>query len=394
MGLGDVGRAVDFLRRKGVGGLGRRLRAEMMWPKTAVGRALNSVLRPAASLVGPAGSLVDRGTLVAFYDLETMPLTGDAAWFACAAALRAREAGLQRIVFVVVPDGGTLRIETDEYLTLVDAAARKARVHDFLLPIFRSIDACAGAAVLPAREAAWSYVREARTSRFPVGYLPSMPVVPGRDPATDNAVVGDLLAAARAGAPVTALNASLDMLGAAREWIQARFGDRRVVTITLRDYAYAPERNSDLESWARLAAWLNDSGLVPVVLPDHAHRALPEAPGFAGFPHCFPAVWSLPFRLALYEVAHLNLGVNNGPMALCWLNSRVRSLTFKLAARAEHTEMEAYQAKLGFEPGKQLPFGNPFQRWIWADDDFDTLIRETQRMLGEIDLSATTRSTS
>jgi hypothetical protein len=85
------------------------------------------------------------------------------------------------------------------------------------------------------------------------------------------------------------------------------------------------------------------------------------------------AAMVLGLRMALYERAYLNLGVNNGPMGLCWLNDRTRYITFKmLSDAAPHTTPE-YMEFLGFKIGESLPFATPWQRWVWQDDELDVI---------------------
>ena len=91
--------------------------------------------------------------------------------------------------------------------------------------------------------------------------------------------------------------------------------------------------------------------------------------------------------MALYERAYLNLGVNSGPMGLCWLNARSRDLTFKIITAAPQTT-KASMRHYGFEIGKSLPFATPYQRWVWENDDLDVIEREFAAMAARIDRGA------
>ena len=61
------------------------------------------------------------------------------------------------------------------------------------------------------------------------------------------------------------------------------------------------------------------------------------------------AAWSVGLRMALYQRAFLNLGVNTGPMGLCWLNETTRYATCKMATPGvPQTTPESFR-HLGFE---------------------------------------------
>ena len=77
---------------------------------------------------------------------------------------------------------------------------------------------------------------------------------------------------------------------------------------------------------------------------------------------CSEAAINLGLRMALYERAYVNLGVNNGPMGLCWLNDRTRYVTFKMLTDAVPQTTPEYMRHLGYEIGEQLPGAKPWQQ--------------------------------
>lgn len=79
--------------------------------------------------------------------------------------------------------------------------------------------------------------------------------------------------------------------------------------------------------------------------------------------------------MALYQRAYLNLGVNGGPMGLCWLNSETRYITFRMLTPSVPQTTPEYMRSLGFEPGQSLPFATSFQRWLWDEPDKAAVIR-------------------
>jgi hypothetical protein len=85
--------------------------------------------------------------------------------------------------------------------------------------------------------------------------------------------------------------------------------------------------------------------------------------------------------MALYERAFINLGVNNGPMGLCWLNARTRYITLRMRTEAVAQTTLAYISSLGFEPYQSLPFATPFQKLLWDEPDtVDVIHREFNLM--------------
>jgi hypothetical protein len=97
------------------------------------------------------------------------------------------------------------------------------------------------------------------------------------------------------------------------------------------------------------------------------------------------ASWIVPLRLALYERAFLNLGVNNGPFLMGALSASVRLLAFKMITPSVPQTTEEFMARLGFEIGGQLPFATPFQRLVWEDDRLDVIEREFKDMVARIE---------
>jgi hypothetical protein len=97
------------------------------------------------------------------------------------------------------------------------------------------------------------------------------------------------------------------------------------------------------------------------------------------------AAWNVGLRMALYEASYLCLGVNNGPMALCWLSTSIRYLTFKMLTPSVPQSSESFLRLRGFAPDGSLSFAGPFQRWVWEDDNLEVIEREFAAMADRID---------
>lgn len=155
----------------------------------------------------------------------------------------------------------------------------------------------------------------------------------------------------------------LTATAAAKREIKKRFGLRAYVTITLRNAEYWPERNSDEKAW-QAAAWeLARRGYEVVWVYDTADA---RADGYA---------FDLDLRLALYEGAAANLGVMNGPMALCFL-SEAKYLVWKPIAGAYG---ESMYTRFGITPGDQYGDNGMI---FWEEDTADNLLRGIDQFFG------------
>jgi hypothetical protein len=144
-----------------------------------------------------------------------------------------------------------------------------------------------------------------------------------------------------------------------------------------------------LEAWARFAEYLEERGYLPIFVPDTESLAdgLPKI--LETFPHFIEGAINLNLRLALYERAFLNLGINNGPAFLFLVDETAAGLMFKIITRGVENNEEPYLIKQGFAIGGQIPFCTSFQKRVWEDDDFDVIQREFELM--ETALKAKTR---
>jgi hypothetical protein len=108
----------------------------------------------------------------------------------------------------------------------------------------------------------------------------------------------------------------------------------------------------------------------------------PELQEFTVFPE---AAWNIALRMAFFERAFLNLGVNNGPMGLAWLNARVRYATLKIETPQVPQSSLGFIRSFGFEPGKSLPFATPLQEWVWQDDTKEVIAATFGRLVERIE---------
>lgn len=142
-----------------------------------------------------------------------------------------------------------------------------------------------------------------------------------------------------------------------------------LVTITIRDCRIKPERNSDVAEWVKAADWLRLEGFDVVFVPDT------EKPDekFGSHRSSSKAALDVQYRIALYEASCLNLGVNNGPMALCFYSRRPMLYFRPLCPVYPETSQQGW-AKAGIGYRSQPAWFTHLQRIIWdGADDFDNI---------------------
>ena len=377
------------LRAEGFAWLKSRLTSEVAFPTTRIGQIIHLFARrglgavaaiPRAFRRSVAAEYPDaRDVLFAFYDLQVAPVTFDFLWFLAAADLQRRRLGLRSVHVVIVPgsqDG--LRREREDYDVVIDAKARQARIQNILIQACRVLPSYAGLTVASSRSEA-AFLRSVLARHvLPVDYEPALPVFPGPQSCLDAARNGE--------SGIACLRAPEEELRAVDAWTKAHAGSRRVVTITLRRYGYMPRRNSNLRAWVAFARGLDLTRYCPVFVPDtnDTIEGLPkELRDFLVFPE---AAWNIPLRMAIYERAFINLGVNNGPMGLAWLNARVCYATLKIETADVPQSSLKFIRSFGFEPGKSLPFATPLQEWVWEDDTEEVITKTFRRLTERIGL--------
>lgn len=150
--------------------------------------------------------------------------------------------------------------------------------------------------------------------------------------------------------------------------------DESTIVITIRESFIKTERNSNTEQWVMAADWLVENGHKVVFIPDTdnrfttfgKHKSIPEASV------------DVQLRLAIYHLAKLNMGVNNGPMALA-LYSRRPLLYFRPLGYTTETSGEFWVLNM-VPPGAQPPWFKDSQRIIWeGGDEADNIIRNFRK---------------
>lgn len=379
---------MQFLNKLKINGFAwffRRLVAEFVMPKTKLGCKFKILSKPvyfsmskSAQYLGylnPKHQLKDKDTLYFFYDLDIEPITYDFAWALSIAEANRKQLNLKYLKIIIVPGRKEgLRLETDDYEKVVSKEARLWRLYSIVLPIVQLLSSRPSLYFCNSRFEA-SFIKNYRVKhQYPNRYTVEIPI-----PYSPQEVMNY-------GHDVLFIQASSEALRYVQQWKMNRCVERKLIVITLRQYGFGLDRNSNLDAWISFANTLPREIYKVVFVPDN-ETVFSSLQNKLGDFECFEAAcWSIPIRAALYEVAYLNLGVNTGPMSLCWFSSKCRYITFKTITQSVPQTTKLVMEARGFIENENPLFTKPFQKWSWLNDDFENIVREFQSMLPTLEV--------
>lgn len=152
----------------------------------------------------------------------------------------------------------------------------------------------------------------------------------------------------------------------AQLFIDSHNNNKRVITITLREYAIHSDRNSDIKEWALFLNSLDLDEYFPVIIRDTETCTQPLPSSLKQFATYPIAAIDFPSRVAMYENAWLNLAVSNGPTFIFNYLPNCHSITFMKLDESNPAISSDTFKKAGVTPGKHYPFrDNDLQHLIW-----------------------------
>src|SRR5262249_931890 len=156
------------------------------------------------------------------------------------------------------------------------------------------LPSCAGLTLAGSRPQA-AFMRSVVARHvFPHDYEPALPVYPSSRFCLEAARQGERAIATLPATPERLRNIDSWRAGQASP-------ERRLVTVTLRDYDYMPARNSNIEAWTAFARGLDPHLYLAVIVPDTDHTIAGLPAGLADFVLLPEAAWSVGLRMALYQ---------------------------------------------------------------------------------------------
>ncbi len=314
-----------------------------------------------------------QSTLSVFYDLSVSPTSFDFATFLALAEYRRQALGARAFHVYFVPASGDGFWDREPYPT----EQKRARLQHLLLPLCGLWPNCEGSTVFARRDDAQAVLPRDPKRRFPIDYRVDAPV-------EDAYQWAALTAAVLTQGSLPAWRVPEPAAAALAHWLEPRARGRQVVSITLRDGSYYPMQNSNIPAWIEFAKNLDPQRYFPVLIPDtrNAHRHAESVDGVAIYS---AASEQIAQRAALYAASALNMTVATGPMLLMWLNPACRTLVFKLLNLDNHQSTPTPIRSMGIEPGHPLVTAAPGQRVVWQNDDADTLAREFEQSIKQIE---------
>lgn len=333
--------------------------------------------RPArAPTVAPPSSVIH-----AIYDADKNPITYDVAFFLQAAEIFRKLSGAKDLVVSIAwpADISAIPDLSKAYNQAVDADAKVFRIFHIAVQMAQLV---ANNMVFQIKDrkyiaAAAELAKDARIVTFP-------------DPGNTHHSIYYRLVNENPDL-MEGFSASKAAHRYVDNWLRTLSGPKKILCITLRQYAYDPQRNSDLAAWDEFLGRVDPAEFSIVVVPD-TDRFADVASAFRGkYPIFTPACFDVDLRFALYEAAYLNMFVNNGPGTAATLSRKIRYIMFKLLVPGVVHCAEELLRQLGFTPGETPAYAGKYQKWVWADDDAEILWSEFCAMKEQISLNENAR---
>lgn len=331
------------------------------------------------AIVSPISLLArSHRTLFVLYDANVNPITYDFTWNLAGAEVACRERGLDRIHVIIIPPARWRAWgESMEYNTLFNEGAVRWRFQNIVVSLCQLGPHVSSVSVVDSQVLARVLAAAFAWHTFPRRQTSLLPCRDGGRPF--------IFGRARGGGDTHVLRAPEAACRYVADWLVARKGGRRLITITLRRSAYGQARNSDLGAWFRFIHWLDAERYAVVLIPETDEAATFELPDDVPA-HLFrEAALDVRLRLALYSEAFLNMGVNNGPLALAIFAPVPLAMVKKVVETIPQASSEVLRAH-GFEPGLQPPFLNRSQKIFWEHGDgFEDLCAAFAEMEARLD---------
>jgi len=332
----------------------------------------------------PEESVNDK-TLYFIYDLRVNPLNYEFVVSLCHADVERLRLQCESIYVVIVkPEGHEL---FDLSRTAIKNTGNGLEsdndwfLNNVLTPSCALLPSINAVSVIPLHEIQAFLESKNTVGRFPAEYRHNHPV----ELKSTHFIFGEHSTdAAFHQLPITASSAAIKFV---KQWLAKKsLQGKKVVVITLREAMYQTERNSVATVWRCFAEKIIEEGYTPVFVRDTFADFVDD--DYENFPVFHEACWNIMLRVALYELAFLNMIVNTGPAVFCVLNNRVRYLLFNHLATEGYVGSEKYHRESGSRIGSQYIAKKSYQQAVWGGaDSCETIKSEFNMMCKKIDMS-------
>lgn len=155
-------------------------------------------------------------------------------------------------------------------------------------------------------------------------------------------------------------------------WCKDNHVNKKILTFSLRQTIYEPERNSNLEVIKSFIKKVDKSQFSVVIIRDT--NAVSE--GFNEWSDLGAidgqiAIWDIRLRQAMYERADLNFFVNNGPFVMALFSKNIAYAVFKMITEAVFVTSTKYFRNNQWSVGKDFLGAKKDQKIYWEDESIE-----------------------
>lgn len=308
--------------------------------------------------------------LYAYYDLNRSSETYDVTSFLATADCYREQQGLSHLHMVIVARDNQWQAQA----YCLEEHERLWRAENIVKQACALIPACKGMTYCTSREQAQWYLDSSK-HKFPLDYRLDNP-----PPIT---VHKDFYYWLDQGVDPRRFQSTPKASHYIQQWVdnQLPTGKKAFVTVTLRESTLQPKRNSDLPEWDKFFEWLSERHpQLSVVIIRDTECVFEASPFTASNVFYFPtASFHMDLRMALYEMAHVNMGCSNGPKQLCHLSKTASYITCKMIVEDYQGSSSARFIDRKITIGDDFRFAAENQMIDWHSDSAECLINSFVR---------------
>jgi len=354
------------IHRNGFLWLYKRIKSELLSPRfSATKYAVKRIeyLRRlfSSKKIATQISTVSTDTLLAVYDLNSSPITFDFAHFLAAADSYGKTHEKSKLFVLIVQRELDPLLADKIYAETIPEDSQNWRLNNIILQLIHLYPACTGYSLMSSQSQILNLISNQLI--YPAGY--SHTFKPGIDYVNIFKLINLKL--------FSGFHAPKQGLNYVQKWQKLNAILNPMVVITLRQYGYDVARNSNIEEWVKFAHWVKGQGFTPIFVPDIDSCWIPNnlLDDFIIFNE---PCWNLGLRMALNELAFVNLFYYNGPASICTLNKKVRTIVFIPVIEESIHGNSTTIKQFGLTNGqRRYNFAEPHQFLSWKRDSFDNI---------------------
>ena len=157
------------------------------------------------------------------------------------------------------------------------------------------------------------------------------------------------------------------------KWLKDKKLIQPLVVITLRNLLFEKDRNSNKSDWIKFAHFLNNHGYDVVFVNDSEDFETFSDEKVDKFYTCPFASTDISMRLALMEIADVNMLRGNGVQELTfWSNSR--AIIFLPIDETKYAFSTHWFKLNGINVGEKFPWQNDCSNIVWDNDNYDNMV--------------------